>query len=79
MDGQLDLGESSGLGVVHTYQIWHQVAPKKPLDQLEQTSFTYDCELEVNGWSNADRTLVQSPVSSFDQGEVIWMRLDTER
>ena len=52
MDQQLDLGESSGLGVVHTCQIQHQLAPKKPLDLLEQTSFTYDFELEVNGGSN---------------------------
>ena len=79
MDGQLDLCESSGLGEVHTCQIQHQVAPKQPLDQLEQTSFTYDCELKVNGGSNVDRTLVQSLVSSFDQGEIIWMRPDAER
>ena len=26
-------------------------------DPLEQTSFTFDRELEVNGGSNADRTL----------------------
>ena len=39
---------------------------------MEQTSFTYDRELEVNGGSNTDRTLALGPVSSFDQGEVIW-------
>ena len=43
---------------------------------MEQTSFTYDRELEVNGESNVDRTMAQSPVSSFDQGEVIWMQPD---
>ena len=42
------------------------------MDQLEQTSFTYDCEMEVNGGSNVDRTLAQSTVSSFDQGEIVW-------
>ena len=54
---------------------------------MEQTSFTYDPELEVNGWSNAERTLapvgpdagssrtgrwLQGPVSSFDQGDCVW-------
>ena len=54
---------------------------------MEQTSFTYDRELEVNGGSNADRTLalvgpdagsgqtgrwLQGSVSSFDQGDCIW-------
>ena len=28
--------------------------------------------MEVNRGSNADQTLAQSPVSSFDQGEVVW-------
>ena len=28
--------------------------------------------MEVNGGSNADQTLAQSPVSSFDQGEIVW-------
>ena len=31
----------------------------------------YDRELEVNGGSNTDRTLAQSPVSSFDREEII--------
>ena len=54
---------------------------------MEQTSFTYDRELEVNGGSNADRTLapvgpdagsgqigrcLQGLVSSFDQGDCVW-------
>ena len=26
----------------------------------------------MNGGSNADRTLAQSPVNLFDQGEVVW-------
>ena len=39
---------------------------------MEQTLFTYDRELEVNGGSNIDRTLAQGPVSSFDQGEIVW-------
>ena len=39
---------------------------------MEQTLFMYDRELEVNGGSNADRTLAQSPVSSFDQGDIVW-------
>ena len=38
---------------------------------MEQTSFTYDRDLEVNGGSNIDRTLAQGPVSSFDR-EIIW-------
>ena len=59
MNQQLDLGESNGLGVVHTYQIQHQVAQEQLKDQLESTSFTQDFELEVNGGSNVDRTLFQ--------------------
>ena len=39
---------------------------------MEKTSFTYDRKLEVNGGSNTDRTLAQSPVSSFDQGGFVW-------
>ena len=39
---------------------------------MEQTSFTYDRELEVNGGSNTDRTLAQGPISSFDQGDCVW-------
>ena len=39
---------------------------------MEQTSFTNDRELEVNGGSNTDRTLAQGLVSSFDEGENIW-------
>ena len=46
---------------------------------MEQTSFTYDRELEVNGgqiligrWLRGDRTLAQSLISSFDQGEIVW-------
>ena len=39
---------------------------------MEQTSFTYDRELEVNAGSNTDRTLTQGPVSSFDQGDFVW-------
>ena len=39
---------------------------------MEQTSFTYDRELEVNGGSNTDWTLAQSPVSSFDQDVFVW-------
>ena len=27
-------------------------------------------------WFRCDRMLAQSPVSSFDQGEVVWMRPD---
>ena len=30
-------------------------------------------------WFRCDRTLAQSPVSTFDQGEVVWMRPDAER
>ena len=26
----------------------------------------------MNGGSNVDQTLAQSPVSSFDQGEIVW-------
>ena len=29
-------------------------------------------------WFRCDRTLAQSLVSSFDQGEVVWLRLDAE-
>ena len=29
-------------------------------------------------WLRCDRTLAQSLVSSFDQGEVVWLRLDAE-
>ena len=39
---------------------------------MEQTSFTYDRELEVNGGSNTDRMLAQGLVSSFDQGDSVW-------
>ena len=54
---------------------------------MEQTSFTYVRELEVNGGSNTDRTLapvgpdagsgrtgrwLQGPVSSFDRVEQVW-------
>ena len=54
---------------------------------MEQASFTYDRELEVNGGPNTDRTLapvrpdagsgrtgrwLQGPISSFDQGDCVW-------
>ena len=32
----------------------------------------------IRRWFRCDRTLAQSPVSSFDQGEVVWLRLDAE-
>ena len=31
----------------------------------------------IRHWFRCDRTLAQSLVSSFDQGEVIWLRPDT--
>ena len=30
-------------------------------------------------WVQCDRTLAQSSISSFDQGEVIWLRPDAKR
>ena len=38
-----------------------------------------DGQMLTEGWFRCDRTLAQSPVSSFDQGEVVWLRPDAER
>ena len=49
MNQQLDLCESNGLGVVHTCQTQHQVAPVQSKDHLKSTPFTKCFELEVFG------------------------------
>ena len=60
MNQQLDLGESNGLGMVHTYQTQHQVAQGQPIVQLKSSSFTKLVKFEVNGDLDDDRTLDQT-------------------